>query len=52
MKKVPYLREVIIGGELAKVAFNYAKEKVSDSVKRDVSSGWNKAIRGRFEAFK
>ena len=52
MKKVPYLREVIIGGELAKVAFNYAKENVSDSVKRDASSGWNVAIRGRFEAFK
>ena len=52
LKKVPYLREVIVGGELAKVAFNYAKERVSDSVKQDASSGWNVAIRGRFEAFK
>ena len=48
MKKVPYLREVIIGGELAKVAFNYAKENVSDSVKRDASSGWNVAVKGRY----
>lgn len=31
--KIPYLREVIVGGELAKLAFDYLKENSPEHVK-------------------
>ena len=52
MEKIPYLREVIVGGELAKLAFNYLKENSPEHVKEDARGAWNVAVQGRFKAFK
>jgi hypothetical protein len=50
--KVPYLREVLVGGEMAKLAFNYMKENVPNHVKDDMNKAYNSALGGRFKAFK
>ena len=52
MEKIPYLREVIVGGELAKLAFDYLKENSPEYVKEDAKGAWNVAVQGRFTAFK
>ena len=50
--KVPYLKEVLVGGEMAKLAFNYMKENVPNHVKNDMNKAYNSALGGRFKAFK
>jgi len=47
---VPYLKEVIIGGELAKLAFNYLKDHASATTKSDLGAAYA-SIKGRFSAF-
>ena len=48
MDSIPYLKEAITGGELAKLAFEYLKTQAPEHVKADASSAWNVAIQGRF----
>ena len=43
---------MIVGGELAKLAFDYMKANSPDHVKKDAASAWNTAVQGRFQAFK
>ena len=52
MEQIPYLREVIVGGEMAKLAFEYLKANAPEHVKEDARGAWNVAIQGRFKAFK
>lgn len=52
MLQIPYLQEVIVGGELAKLAFEYLKENAPEHVKEDARGAWNVAVQGRFTAFK
>ena len=52
MEQIPYLREVVVGGELAKLAFEYLKANSPEHVKEDARGAWNVAIQGRFKAFK
>lgn len=52
MEKIPYLREVIVGGEMAKLAFEYLKANAPEHVKEDARGAWNVAVQGRFKAFK
>ena len=52
MEQIPYLREVIVGGELAKLAFDYLKANSPEHVKEDARGAWNVAVQGRFVAFK
>ena len=46
------MREVIVGGEMAKLAFEYLKANAPEHVKEDARGAWNVAIQGRFKAFK
>ena len=48
MDRVPYLKEAITGGELAKLAFEYLKTQSPEHVKADARGAWNVAIQGRF----
>ena len=50
--KIPYLKEIIMGGELAKMAFDYMAAQAPANVKADAKSAWNTAVVGRFKAFK
>ena len=52
MEDIPYMREVLVGGEMAKLAFEYLKTNSPDYVKGDMSGAWNVAVMGRFKAFK
>ena len=52
MTKIPYLKEVIVGGELAKMAFQYLKDNAPEHIKEDARGAWNVAVMGRFKAFK
>lgn len=52
MEQIPYLREVIVGGEMAKLAFEYLKANAPEHVKEDARGAWNVAVQGRFKAFK
>ena len=49
---IPYLKEVLMGGELAKLAFDYLVANTPQRVKREVSSTYNTAVTGRYKAFK
>ena len=40
LQEIPYLKEVIMGGELAAVAFNYLKANAPDQVKAEANSVW------------
>lgn len=50
--KIPYMKEVIMGGELAKLAFDYLVANTPQHVKRNLTSGFNTAVAGRWKAFK
>ena len=52
MMAVPYLREVVVSGELAKLAFDYLKENPPQHVKDEASTAWNVSVQGRVAAFK
>ena len=52
MMAVPYLREVVVSGELAKLAFDYLKENTPQHVKDEASTAWNVSVQGRVAAFK
>ena len=52
LTKIPYLKEVIVGGELAKMAFQYLKDNAPEHIKEDAKGAWNVAVMGRFKAFK
>ena len=52
LTKIPYLKEVIVGGELAKMAFQYLKDNAPEHIKEDARGAWNVAVMGRFKAFK
>ena len=41
-----------MGGELAKLAFDYMVANTPEHVKREVKGTWNTAVDGRFKAFK
>ena len=46
------MKEVLVGGELAKLAFDYLKQNSPEYVKTDAAGAWNVAVSGRFKAFK
>ena len=50
--KIPYMKEVVISGELAKLAFDYLVANTPQHIKRNITSGFNTAIAGRWKAFK
>ena len=50
--EIPYLKKVLMGGELARLAFDYMVANTSGHVKRNVKGGFNTAIKGRYKAFK
>ena len=52
MIAVPYLREVVVSGELAKLAFDYLKANTPQSSKDEASTAWNVSVQGRVAAFK
>lgn len=52
MYQIPYLREVVVGGELAKLAFDYMYENAPAHVKKDMKGAFETAVKGRFQAFK
>ena len=41
LEEVPYLKEVIMGGELAATAFNFLKANAPDQAKTQAASVWN-----------
>ena len=41
-----------MGGELAKLAFQYLKANTPDALKNEASGAFNMAAKGRFTAFK
>lgn len=42
--KIPYMKEVLISGELAKLAFDYLVAQTPEYAKRNIKSGFNTAI--------
>ena len=49
---VPYAKEVIMGAEIAKLAFDFLVENTPALMKRRIRGAWNTSIMGRFKAFK
>ena len=52
MLEVPYLKEIMVGGELANLAFEYMKEQTPDNTKNQFAGAWHTAASGRYKAFK
>ena len=50
--KIPYLKEVVMGGELARIAFQYLWRVSPDYIKTDAKGAFQTAVVGRFTAFK
>ena len=50
--EIPYLKQVLMGGELARLAFDYLVANTPDHVKRNIKGGFNTAVSGRYKAFK
>ena len=50
--EIPYLKQVLMGGELAKLAFDYLVANTPDHIKRHIKGGFNTAVAGRYKAFK
>ena len=42
--KIPYVKQVLISGELAKLAFDYLVAQTPEHAKRNIKSGFNTAI--------
>ena len=52
LPQIPYLREVLVGGELAKMAFDYMVDNAPQNVKADMKGACRTAAVGRYKAFK
>ena len=52
LSQIPYLREVLVGGELAKMAFDYMVDNAPQNVKADMKGAFRTAAVGRYKAFK
>ena len=52
LDKIPYMKEIVMTGELAKLAFDYMYDHAPMYIKQEGRTGWNVAILGRFKAFK
>ena len=52
LHQIPYLREVLVGGELAKMAFDYMVDNAPQNVKADMKGAFRTAAVGRYKAFK
>ena len=49
---IPYLKEVVMGGEMAALAFDYMKENAPEGMKKGMGAALATAVKGRFSAFK
>jgi len=52
MMNIPYLKEVIIGGELASLAFDYMKSQAPEGMRKTLGGAYASGVKGRFTAFK
>jgi len=50
--EIPYLKQLVMGGELAKMAFDYMKANSPNNIKQDMSGAFNTKVKGEFKAFK
>ena len=50
--EIPYLKQVLMGGELAKLAFDYLVANTPEHLKREIKGTWSTAVDGRYKAFK
>ena len=52
LKKIPYLKQIVQGGELAKMAYDFVNENSPEYLKQEVGSAFNYQVMGRWAAFK
>lgn len=52
LMEIPYLKQVLMGGELAKMAFDYMKANAPLEAKNAANTVWQEKVAGRYKAFK
>ena len=52
MMKIPYLKEVMLGAEFAKIAFMFAKKNAPPGAKREIGAAFNEVVGSRLELLK
>ena len=52
MMRIPYLKEVMLGAEFAKIAFLFAKKHAPPGAKREIGAAFNTVVGSRLELLK